>query len=361
MSFLHQQNVLFLYQFGFRFLHSTTFALIEITDKIKQLLDEGNYVIGLYLDQSKAFDTVDHEILLDKLSHYGIRGHSNDFFRTYLTNRRQFTSINGKKSESRYQRCGVPQGSVLGPLFFLIYINDIQHVIDHESLRLFADDTGVFQYDKNLNRLINTVKTNFTKLLEWFKCNKLTINHTKSNFSIYHTKNRNVPNDITRIQIGDIDIKRENSVKYIGLTIDEELNWKKHIDILIKSLVKYFGLFNNIKYFVTEKLARQLYYAFIYSRIKYGIEVYGSCSLNLKKKIQVIQNKLLKLILRRHPRTSTNELHSNMKILKVEDIYTYSLSLFVHDCLHSNCPHPYTVILQDGKHCITPDKQDHWR
>ena len=198
----------------------------------------------------------------------------------------------------------------------------------------------MFQHDKNLYRLLDTVKTNFAKLREWFECNKLTINHTKSNFSIYHTKNRNVPQDITEIRIGDIIIKRETCVKYIGLNIDEQLNWKGHVETLIKSLVKYFGIFNNIKHFVSPKLARQLYYAFIYSRIKYGIEVYGSCSLNLKRKLQIIQNRLLKLALKRHPRTGTNELHSQIKILKVEDIYKYSLSLFVHDCLHSNCPPP---------------------
>ena len=144
MKFLNSHNILFMYQFGYRKLHPTTIALIEITDRIKKLLDEGNYVIGIYLDLTKAFDTVNHEILLYKLWRYGIRGHANDFF-TILSD--QPTSVHvykRKKSITRTVNCGAPQGSVLGPLFFILYMNDIVKSVNANNIRLYADDTGVF-------------------------------------------------------------------------------------------------------------------------------------------------------------------------------------------------------------------------
>ena len=278
MKFLESHNILFMYQFGYRKLHSTTTALIEITDKITKLLDEGNYVIGIYLDLTKAFDTVNHEILLYKLWRYGIRGHANDFFRSYLTNRRQYTCTNEKKSTTRTVNCGVPQGSVLGPLFFILYMNDIVKSVNANNIRLYADDTGIFMHNKNIHNLIKQAKTSFRKLQHWFLCNKLTLNCSKSYFSIFHTKNKHVPDGLNEIVVDDVTIKRSASVKYIGLHIDENLNWNIHIDSLIMTLVKYFGIFNQLKDYVSNQLACKLYYAFVYSNVSYGIEVYGSCS-----------------------------------------------------------------------------------
>ena len=142
------------FQFGFRQDHSTILALTEITDSIRCFLDNDNYVLGLFVDLSKAFDTVDHSILLYKLSHYGIRGHANKFFQSYLTHRKQFTYINNEKSDIREISCGVPQGSVLGPILFLIYVNDLCHAVGNNIARLFADDTGLFTHGKKLDELI---------------------------------------------------------------------------------------------------------------------------------------------------------------------------------------------------------------
>ena len=156
--------------------YSTELALIEITDYIKRLLDERNYVISIFIDFKKAFDTIDHEILLYKLECYGIRGLANDFFRSYLTNRRQYTVINGVNSELRTISCGVPQGSVLGPLFFLLYINDLHRSIGDNSVRLYADDTAIITSNPNLESARYQAKESFTKLYHWCVANKLSIN-----------------------------------------------------------------------------------------------------------------------------------------------------------------------------------------
>ena len=153
-----------------------------MTDLIKRFLDEKQYVIGIFIDFRKAFDTVNHDILLDKLECYGIQGHANKFFRSYLTNRRQYTLVNGIKSNSGYVNCGVPQGSVWGPLLFLLYINDIKHAIGCDNVKLFADDTFLFTNDRNIDAVKGKASNLFGKIFRWCVANQLSINSGKANF-----------------------------------------------------------------------------------------------------------------------------------------------------------------------------------
>ena len=160
ISVLDKHMLLFQYQYGFRESHSTTLALIEIIDDIKTKLENGEYVIRAHVDLKKAFDTVNNDILCDKLDHYGIRGHSLEFFKSYLTNRRQFTYCNDVLSSSREITYGVPQGSVLGPSLFLIYINDIVSCVEGACVRLFADDTAIFIHEKDLHKIYRDMQSN---------------------------------------------------------------------------------------------------------------------------------------------------------------------------------------------------------
>ena len=143
-------------------------------------------MIGVFLDLKKAFDTVNHNILLKKLYHYGIRGNLFKWFESYLTNRSQYVLFNGIKSDIRDVTCGVPQGSILGPLLFIIYINDFSGVSDKLFYVLFADDTNVFLSGKDINILIDTIQFELTKLHDWLLANKLTLNIAKTHFMIFH-------------------------------------------------------------------------------------------------------------------------------------------------------------------------------
>ena len=157
ISFINKHNLLFNFQFGFREGHSTNLALIYLVDKISNSLDMGEYVLGLFLDFTKAFDTVNHDIFLQKLEHLGIRGISLNWFKSYLSNRSQYVDYSGISSELQYIRCGVPQGSILGPLLFLLYINDLSRVSSLLFSMLFADDSNMFLSGKNPDVLINTM------------------------------------------------------------------------------------------------------------------------------------------------------------------------------------------------------------
>ena len=152
-NFLNNNNIIYNLQFGFRQQYSTSHALINITKIIRKALDDGNIVCGVFVDLQKAFDTVDHQILLAKLNHYGIRGVSNDWFKSYLSNRNQYVSTNGFDSSLTSINCGILQGSVLGPLLFLLYINDLNQVIKFCKVHHFADDTNLLCLSNSIKKL----------------------------------------------------------------------------------------------------------------------------------------------------------------------------------------------------------------
>ena len=161
-TFLNNNNIIYNLQFGFRKQYSTSHALINITENIRKALDDGNIGCGVFVDLQKAFDTVDHQILLAKLNHYGIRGVSNDWFKSYLSNRSQYVSINGYESGLAAINCGVPQGSVLEPLLFLLYINDLNQAIKFCKIHHFADDTNLSCLGNSIKKLIKLVNTDLT-------------------------------------------------------------------------------------------------------------------------------------------------------------------------------------------------------
>ena len=333
IGFLHKHALLYQYQFGFRENHSTTLALIEIIDGIKNNIDKGDITIGTYLDLNKAFDTVNHPILFEKLKHYGIRGMALAFFRSYLSNRKQYVSCNNTASYISTVEYGVPQGSVLGPLLFIVYVNDIVNAVNGVNIRLFADDTALFIHGKDVETIYNKMRDCLIRMSEWFKCTRLTLHLNKTSYSIFHGPKKKISRMYDKMSIDDSVILRENKVKYLGLIIDETLSWQGHIDYIIASLSKFYGIFNKIKHMVPKKHKLTIYNAYVLSKICYGIEIYGSVNKTQSKRLQVVSNKLLKILFCRSPLHSTNQLHKGLDILQVIDVYKASVLKFVSLCL----------------------------
>ena len=227
-SFLEKNKILFHGQFGFRANHSTNHAILLITDKIQKAIERKLYSCGIFLDLSKAFDTVNHDILLKKLENCGIRGIAKQWFCSYLSNRKQFVSLGSIKSEERLVTCGVPQGSVLGPLPFLLYINDFSNSATNIDFHLFADDSNLFCSHKNLQSLEQNLNMQVHNVNQWLCDNKLSLNIDKSNFVIFRPPQKKIEYTV-KLQINNKTVEEKKCLKYLGIFIDCHLNWKENV------------------------------------------------------------------------------------------------------------------------------------
>ena len=246
-------------------------ALIELTDSLYLHIDNRDAIIGMYFDLQKAFDTVNHDILLCKLQKYGIRGIVLDWFRDYLHNRKQFVSVGDIESDLGMISCGVPQGSVLGPLLFLIYVNDICNIGPECNVRLFADDTNVFVFGKTMSDVFLKSNTIVAELNNWFIANKLSLNVDKTCYSVFG--NRSDDGCLSNVvKLNDISLTKVDSCKYLGVIIDSELTWKMHIDYVYSKLLKFTSIFYKLRYKVSPPILRMLYFAFVHTQLLYGIE-----------------------------------------------------------------------------------------
>ena len=341
-SYFNKHNILYDYQFGFRNKYSTNLALIDLLDKLYSDLDNKNFVIGIYCDLQKAFDSCNHEILLYKLNYYGIRGITLNWFKSYLNNRTQYVSIDNIKSTLGRVTCGVPQGSVLGPLLFLIYINDIHIAVKHSIIKLFADDTNMFISSKNIIDLCEICNEQLKKLNDWFSANKICINVDKTVYSVFGPGAKiDLLNDYNcSLVLNGMILKQVSCSKYLGVFIDDELKWKTHINYVVKKLLKYVGIFYKLRSYLPLRTLKQLYYAFVHSNLIYCIEIYGNAPMSYLDPIKKLTNRILRILQNKPLSYPVKLLYSNFNTLPFSSLHKLYVAKFVHQCKFSNCNLP---------------------
>ena len=280
-DYFQSNNLYFNSQYGFRKQHSTELALLEVIDRITLQLDNKITPINIFLDLSKAFDTLDHNILLEKLKHYGIHDTALALFESYLSNRQQYVEYNGTESTLEYITTGVPQGSILGPLLFIIYINDIAQSSRKFDFITYADDTTLCSTLDGVTAVadINTALKNIT---EWLEINKLSLNVKKTKAMVFHMPQKQIipPN----LKINDTTIEFVDNFVFLGVTINKHLNWSNHVDKTANKISKTIGMLNNLKKTLPSNILRILYNSLILPHLNYGILAWGRKIKRLKNR-----------------------------------------------------------------------------
>ena len=231
-SYLVKEKILYSKQFGFQKGHSTEHAIAQLANQIHELFENDNYTLGVFIDLSEAFDAIDHAILFKKLESYGIKDIIVAWFRSYLTNRKRFIQItNDSKSDLRNTTCRVWQGSILGPLLFLVYVNDLPSSSKILNSIMFADDTNLFYEHKNIIKLFATVNEELMNINGWFMANKFSLNVGKTKYSLFHKPSRvdDLPIKLPKLSINNQKVKRASYTKFLGFFLDENLSWKEHL------------------------------------------------------------------------------------------------------------------------------------
>ena len=355
VSFLKKHEILSKYQFGYRALHSTTHAILNICDNIISNFDAKKHTVSIFLDLSKGFDCVNHQILLKKLYYYGIRGVALKFFESYLHERKQYTFVNGVRSNWLTVLCGVPQGSVLGPLLFLLYTNDLANSTNF-STNLFADDTCLSLSGNNLQELNRQCNVESGLVENWFRANKLTTNSKKASKFLLSRYNNIRANRISsfRIKMGNIELERVKSVKYLGVMLDEGVTWSEQIDFLATKLSRSAGIFSKLRYYLNTKVLIEMYHALFNSHLQYAILCWGSTTSTNLNRLQILQNRAIRNITKSPRFFRLNNHYLNLRILKVRDLYNLEVAKFMHGHFHQTLPVCFSSFFKEN------DSHDHY-
>ena len=320
-------------QFGFRENRTTEQALRKVITQCFDNAKDKYHSCLIMLDIRKAFDTVNHELLLLKLYHYGIRGITYNLIQSHLNNRSQFVNIKNKFSKKLIIKHRVPQGSNLGPLLFLVYINDLPNALSCHTT-LFVDDTCLLIQAKDVSTLQKRCNNELSKLQQWMNCNELTLNPNKTRVLLIPSSRQQVISTIT-LYLNNELIKPIETAKYLGITLDSQLKFDIYISKLLTKILRSIGVMSKIRHYLPKTVLINLYFALIHSRLLYGIAVWCSTYQTLINKLQVLQNKAMKMIEGHDWNSKVSDIYLKHKILTFRNLYLFEVGKLMYR-FHNN-------------------------
>ena len=328
-----KNNLLCEQQYWFRSKHSTELATIKLVDYLLKNMDDNHIPGAIYLDLSKACDTLNFDILLSKLKFYGVVGTPLKLLDNYLRNRQQFVEFKNKNSDLQEILTGIPQGSILGPLFFSIYINDLIKSTDKFKYLMYADNTTLYfnleDFDSvTMNDDINSC---LDKINVWLKLNKLTVNVSKTKFMIFH-KRRDVPD--LNLSLNNINIESVSHFNFLGIILDTALSWKYHTNMIAIKISKVIGILHKLKYIFPQNILLTIYKSLILPHLNYGLLLWG---VHLQD-ISVLQKKAIRVVTNNTYKSHTEPIFKEYGLLNVNDMFLLNKLKFLHKLYHNNLP-----------------------
>lgn len=357
-NYLEKYNLLSSNQYGFRAKMSTVDAINKLVTHAVQQLDNNKKCVGIFLDLAKAFDTVSIPLLLRKLEFIGIRGVALKLLHSYLTNRIQIVKIGSTLSSTENLTCGLPQGSVIAPTLFLIYIDSLCRIdLNSAQIISFADDTAVLFGGNTWNDVNKAAEMGFSKINKWLNHNLLTVNLDKTKFITFRIKNDNLPeteNFTLRVhdckEINECQcykLARTDTIKYLGVVVDQNLRWIDHIKLLVGRVRKLIYIFKGLKHINDENTIRNVYFCLCQSIISYAITTWGGASKTHMLELERAQRAVLKVMGNKPYYYSTTQLYSEMKLLTVRQLFIKTITIHQHRI-------PLNSVLQSNKRRIIP-------
>ena len=328
INHLQNNNLIHPKQYGFLQKSNTTTAAANLLNSITSGLASKKKVSVLFLDIVKAFDCVDFRILSRILKSYGIDDKAHSLLMDYFSNRTQFTVINSTKSSCMHVNCGCAQGSILGPLIFLIYINDLLHLNISGDIRLYADDAAIVYTASSYHELFALIKNDMPIISNFLLTLNFQLSITKSKFMVFAYKNSLIT-DVDFIDFNNQRISRVSEFKYLGIYFDSSLNWQYHASKVASSIAPYVGMIRKTRTYVSRSILLMLYYAFIHSKMIYGLPVWHSVNSDGKRSIQVLQNKAIKYIHFFPPLTPSSSLYDD-SFLSFHNLIKYECILYIY-------------------------------
>ena len=322
-------------QYGFREGISTSHALVELVNEITNSLNKKTHSIGVFIDLRKAFDTVDHRLLCKKLEFYGIRGIAQDWITSYLSNRTQHVNYDGHASDNLEITCGVPQGSILGPQLFILYVNDMCNVSKLLKFILFADDTNIFYSHDRLPELVSVLNTELDNMYTWFCVNKLSLNVAKTNYILFGNYRHE---QHVALRIKDINIERVEATKFLGVIIDESLSWNNHINSVKSKLAKVSSVIYKVSHSIDRSSMRTLYCALFLPYIMYCSEIWGNTHKTKLHGIIMLQKIVMRTVYGVDRLEHTNYLFYDSHFLNFPDIVKLKTVVFMFNAYNNDLP-----------------------